>query len=167
MIDQTPPAFSAIKIGGKRAYSLARAGEEVEIPSRKVEVTRFEQLWRDGDRAAFSIACGSGTYVRSLIAELGDAYCEELRRTSIGPFEIAEASDVPLTIVDTLSRLVPKVALGDDDARRLGFGQHPPVPPGFAERDGVELLCVDEAGAPVALAEARDGALVPSVGFRP
>jgi tRNA pseudouridine55 synthase len=66
-------------------------------------VHRFEQLWRDqspppGDqlpRAGFEIECGSGTYVRSLIADLGDAYCLELRRTAIGPFEVAEAIAPP------------------------------------------------------------------------
>ena len=58
---------------------------------------RFEQLWRDGERAAFAIECGSGTYVRSLIADLGDAYCLELRRTGIGPFDVADAGRfVPL-----------------------------------------------------------------------
>ena len=89
-ITQRPPAYSAIKIGGKRAYALARAGETVEMPEREVEVTRFELLWREDDRAAFAIECSSGTYVRSLIADLGDAYCVELRRTAIGPFEVAD-----------------------------------------------------------------------------
>ena len=90
-IRQRPPAYSAVKVGGRRAYALARAGEAVEIPEREVEVARFDQLWRDGERAAFAIECSSGTYVRSLIADLGDAYCLELRRTAIGPFDVAEA----------------------------------------------------------------------------
>ena len=91
VIRQRPPAYSAVKVGGKRAYALARAGEAVELAEREVEVTRFEQLWREDDRAAFAIECSSGTYVRSLIADLGDAYCVELRRTGIGPFEVGEA----------------------------------------------------------------------------
>ena len=78
---QRPPAYSAVKVGGRRAYELARAGEAVELAEREVEVTRFELLWREEDRAAFAIECSSGTYVRSLIADLGDAYCLELRRT--------------------------------------------------------------------------------------
>src|SRR4051794_36102387 len=88
-----PPAYSAIKIGGRRAYALARAGEAVEVPERDVEVREFRELWREGDRAAYAIACSSGTYVRSLIADLpgGDAYCVELRRTAIGPFGVDEA----------------------------------------------------------------------------
>jgi tRNA pseudouridine55 synthase len=98
---QRPPAHSAVKIGGERAYRRARRGESFEMPERIVTVTRFEQLWREpgeageGPRAAFAIDCGSGTYVRSLIADLGDAYCLELRRTAIGPFQAAAAMPPP------------------------------------------------------------------------
>ncbi|HXR28864.1 MAG TPA: tRNA pseudouridine(55) synthase TruB [Solirubrobacteraceae bacterium] len=100
-VRQRPPMYSAVKIGGERAYRRARRGERVEMPERIVTVHRFEQLWRTaGDdaqppRAAFAIECGSGTYVRSLIADLGDAYCLELRRTAIGPFEVADAVPPP------------------------------------------------------------------------
>jgi tRNA pseudouridine55 synthase len=100
-IRQRPPAHSAIKIGGERAYRRARRGEVLEMPERIVTVTRFEQLWREpgppgeGPRAGFAIECGSGTYVRSLIADLGDAYCLELRRTAIGPFKVADAIPPP------------------------------------------------------------------------
>jgi tRNA pseudouridine55 synthase len=65
------------------------------MPERVVSVHRFEQLWREDSRAAFEIECGSGTYVRSLIADLKDAYCLELRRTAIGPFEVADAVAPP------------------------------------------------------------------------
>jgi len=92
---QRPPIHSAVKIGGERAYRRARRGEEFEMPERVVSVHRFEQLWREGERAAFEIECGSGTYVRSLIADLNDAYCLELRRTAIGPFEVADAVPPP------------------------------------------------------------------------
>src|SRR5262249_22333189 len=71
VIGQHPPAYSAVKIEGTRAYLLARAGQAVEVPEREVEVTRFDLLWREDDRAAFVIECSSGTYVRSLIADLG------------------------------------------------------------------------------------------------
>ena len=100
-IRQRPPAHSAIKIGGERAYRRARRGEVLEMPERIVTVTRFEQLWREpgppgeGPRAGFAIECGSGTYVRSLIADLGDGYCLELRRTAIGPFKVADAIPPP------------------------------------------------------------------------
>jgi tRNA pseudouridine55 synthase len=103
-IRQRPPMHSAVKIGGERAYKRARRGESFEMPERIVTVSRFEQLWREpgveGDpeqppRAAFVIECGSGTYVRSLIADLDDAYCLTLRRTAIGPFEVGNAATLP------------------------------------------------------------------------
>ncbi len=99
---QRPPLYSAVKVGGERAYKRARRGERPTMPERIVTVTRFEQTWREPDperagleRAGFLIECGSGTYVRSLIAELGDAYCLELRRTTIGPFDVADAVAPP------------------------------------------------------------------------
>jgi tRNA pseudouridine55 synthase len=106
-IRQRPPMHSAVKIGGERAYKRARRGERFEMPERIVTVSRFEQLWRDPDaptgmppagelpRAGFVIECDSGTYVRSLIADLGDAYCLELRRTAIGPFDVRDAVGPP------------------------------------------------------------------------
>jgi tRNA pseudouridine55 synthase len=105
-IRQRPPAYSAIKVGGVRAYKRARAGETLEMPEREVTVHRFELLHRDDEGAEFEIECSSGTYVRSLIADLGDAYCEALRRTRIGPFSVDEADeDTPLPLADALARL--------------------------------------------------------------
>jgi tRNA pseudouridine55 synthase len=96
---QRPPIYSAVKIGGERAYRRARRGELFEMPERLVTVYRFEQLWRDADlahpRAGYLIQCSAGTYVRSLIADLGDAYCESLRRTAIGPFDVHDAVAPP------------------------------------------------------------------------
>jgi tRNA pseudouridine55 synthase len=95
-IRQRPPLYSAVKIDGERAYRRARRGEQFEMPERIVTVYRFEQLWReDGARAGFAIECSAGTYVRSLIADLDDAYCEELRRTAIGPFDVRDAVAPP------------------------------------------------------------------------
>jgi tRNA pseudouridine55 synthase len=94
-IRQRPPIYSAVKVGGERAYRRARRGEQFEMPERIVTIHRFEQLWREPERASFVIECSSGTYVRSLIAELGDAYCEQLRRTAIGPFEVQDAIAPP------------------------------------------------------------------------
>jgi tRNA pseudouridine55 synthase len=101
-VRQRPPVYSAVKIGGERAYKRARRGEQVEMPERIVTVHRFQQLWREPDgehpgleRAGFLIECGSGTYVRSLIADLKDAYCLELRRTRIGPFDVRDALPAP------------------------------------------------------------------------
>jgi len=157
-VRQRPPAYSAVKIGGKRAYALARAGQEVEVPERGVFVSSFELLWREGERAAFAIECSSGTYVRSLIADLGDAYCVELRRTHIGPFAVADAERfVPL---DEALSFLPAVELEGEDARRAAHGV---AVPGAAA--GVARLR-DEAGL-IALAEPRpDGTLKPTVGFR-
>ncbi len=102
-VRQRPPAYSAVKVAGERAYKRARRGEQLEMPERIVTVHRFEQRWRERDgehpgleRAGFSIECGSGTYVRSLIADLGDAYCLELRRTGIGPFDVRDACAPPV-----------------------------------------------------------------------
>ena len=105
-IRQRPPAYSAVKVGGERAYKRARRGEEFEVPERLVTVHRFDCLADEGDEAEFEIECSSGTYVRSLVADLGDAYCIELRRTAIGPFSVDEADEqrlVPLT--DALARI--------------------------------------------------------------
>lgn len=104
-IRQRPPAFSAIKVGGERAYKRARRGEDVEMPERIVSVHRFTQLSRAGDRATYEIECSAGTYVRSLIADLGDAYCEELRRTRIGPFDVKDADESnAIPLADALGR---------------------------------------------------------------
>jgi tRNA pseudouridine55 synthase len=104
-VHQYPPAHSAVKVGGVRAYKRARRGEDVEMPPRQVTVHRFEELWREGDRAEYEIECSSGTYVRSLIADLGDAYCLELRRTAIGPFRADEAAGEPIPLRDALARI--------------------------------------------------------------
>jgi len=92
---QRPPRYSAVKIGGERAYRRARRGEVFEMPERVVTVYRFEQLWREAERAGYLIECSAGTYVRSLISDLGDAYCLELRRTAIGPFTVGDALAPP------------------------------------------------------------------------
>ena len=97
---QRPPAYSAVKVDGERAYRRARRGEDVEVAERTVVVHRFEALWRTEDRAGFEIECSAGTYVRSLIADLGDAYCEELRRTRIGSFSVVQATPPPERAAD-------------------------------------------------------------------
>jgi tRNA pseudouridine55 synthase len=174
-IRQRPPAYSAVKIGGRRAYALARAGETVEIPEREVRVDRFEQLWRQDDRAAFAIACSSGTYVRSLVADLHDAYCVELRRTTIGPFRVQDAVAPPdrdaaadsaqlqpVPLGEALSAIMPAHTLDEATAVRAGHGQTVPVDtaaPGH-------VLLLDPAGAPVCVAEVADGLAKPRVGFR-
>jgi tRNA pseudouridine55 synthase len=106
-VRQRPPAFSAVRVRGQRAYRRARRGERLEMPPRLVTVHRFELLRRDAERAELEIECSSGTYVRSLIADLdGDAYCEQLRRTRVGPFAVEEAVSSPLlALEEALERL--------------------------------------------------------------
>lgn len=160
-VRQRPPVYSAIKIDGERAYARARRGEEVEVPERVVEVTRFDQLWRDADRAAFAIDCSSGTYVRSLIADLGDAYCLELRRTAIGPFSVEDADPTRvLPLADALAFL-PRVDLDGPAAKAAGHGV---AVPADAPGDGPVVLI--DADGPIAIAEPRGDTLKPVVGFR-
>jgi tRNA pseudouridine55 synthase len=119
---QRPPAYSAVKVGGRRAYALARAGAAVELPEREVEVHRFEELRRDGPLREFEIECSSGTYVRSLIADLGDAYCVSLRRTAIGPFRVPDADPDRVIGLDQALNFLPDIRLDGEDARRAGHG---------------------------------------------
>jgi len=96
VIMQTPPQFSAIKIGGERAYDLAREGEAVDIPAREVEIGRFDLIeMRGSDATVFEIECGKGTYVRSIARDMGrDLGCyghiADLRRTEVDPFTAAD-----------------------------------------------------------------------------
>jgi tRNA pseudouridine55 synthase len=156
VIRQRPPAYSAVKIGGKRAYALARAGEEVEIPEREVEVYRFEQR----EPGTFVIECSAGTYVRSLIADLGDAYCVALRRTRIGAFDVADADEQRVLGLDDALAFLPAVELAGDAARRAAHG----VAVEGEAQGSVRLR--DEAGL-IALGEPREPGLIkPVVGFR-
>jgi tRNA pseudouridine55 synthase len=98
VISQVPPTTSAIKVDGKRAYALARAGVAVEMPVREVHVHAFGVVGHDAGsgRAVLDVHCSKGTYVRSLVRDLGEAlgcgaYCSELRRTAIGHLEVAHA----------------------------------------------------------------------------
>jgi tRNA pseudouridine55 synthase len=159
---QRPPAYSAIRIGGVRAYERARRGEDVEMPERLVRVHRFEQLWReDGERGGYEIECGSGPYVRSLIAELGDAYCESLRRTSIGPWSVDAADgETLIPLADVLEAFLPVVVIEGEQARRARHGALVDV-----DADGTVVLADDEG--PICIAEPREGGGVKaSVGFR-
>jgi tRNA pseudouridine55 synthase len=164
VVRQRPPIYSAVRVQGMKAYERARRGEAVEVPEREVTVYRFEQLWREEDRAGFLIECSSGTYVRSLIADLGDAYTEELRRTRVGPFDVADADPSRVLSLREALSFLPVVELDADTARRAGHGQA--VPGAAPDGAGGEVLLVDGDG-PVAIAEPREGAVLkPIVGFR-
>jgi tRNA pseudouridine55 synthase len=107
LVRQRPPAYSAVKINGQRAYKRARAGETFELPEREITVHRFEETRRAGAERDFVIECSSGTYVRSLLADLGDAYCTALRRTRIGDFDIADADPERLLPLELALRHIP------------------------------------------------------------
>lgn len=159
-IRQRPPAYSAVKLGGERAYRRARRGEEVETPEREVVVHEFTEVARAGDRRRFRIRCGSGTYVRSLVAGLGDAYCTALRRTAIGPFEVVDADEERMIPLAAALAFLPAVGLGAEAGRRAGHGV---AVPGVAEGP---VRLVDPDGL-VAVAEPGEGAtLRPVVGLR-
>ena len=96
MIEQIPPAHSAIKVGGRKLYELARAGQLVNVPSRTVAIYGIELLRYDPPWLEIGVACGKGTYIRSLARDIGaalgtGAYCHGLRRTRNGPFCLGDA----------------------------------------------------------------------------
>ena len=108
-VRQRVPMTSAVRVGGERLYKKAHRGEVVETPVRDVEVHRAELLACDEKRARYEIECSAGTYVRTLIEALpGDAYCEELRRTAVGPFSIEDAGE--LIDLQRVAALVPAAA---------------------------------------------------------
>ena len=158
-ISQRPPAHSAVKVAGERAYRRARRGEQVQPAQRTVHVTRFELLRRAGERVELELECSSGTYVRSLVAELGDAYCEALRRTAIGPFSVTEAD--PGRVIELAQALafLPERRLHGEEARRAAHGV------AVAGESSGFVRLTDERGL-IAVAEPRDGGLKPVVGFR-
>lgn len=142
-IEQMPPVFSALKVDGRRAYDLARAGEAVELKPRKVLIERLEFLGRpDRDHADFVVGCGKGTYIRSLGRDLAVAlgtvgHLSMLRRTVAGPFREAAAISLPklealghipalfgaLAPVATALDDIPALAVTEAQADRLRQGQ--------------------------------------------
>ena len=164
--EQVPPMYSAIKVGGKRLYELARAGEEIERQPRTVTV--FELVLRDfsADEVKLSVTCSKGFFVRSLAADLGEAlgcgaHLCALRRTHSGPFKLAQA--VPLAdakqakLVSLNDALVdiPALTLTEAEAGRARHGGLVEVP---ATVKGV-LRVLTPTGVLLALAEADKGRL--------
>lgn len=107
-VRQRVPMTSAVRVGGERLYRKAHRGETVETPERDVEIYRADLLDRDAESARYEIECSTGTYVRTLIETLNDAYCAELRRTAIGPFRI-EDTGTELTLTQVAEQ-VPATA---------------------------------------------------------
>ena len=175
-ISQVPPVYAAIKVGGQRAYALARQGETVELAPRQVTIDGLELLRVvDADHAAFEVVCGKGTYVRALARDLAArlgtvGHLSELRRTRVGEFRESDAISL-----DKLSALghsaalsahlrpnetaladIPALAMTEQQAGRLRHGQAVAVD---CEEPGLVRATAD--GRLVALAEVNDGTARP------
>lgn len=141
------PAYSAIKVDGQRLYAKARRGEEFEPPLREMTVYRAERMDLSGERATFEIDCAGGTYVRSLVATLEDAYCEQLVRTRVGDLRLDDAvapGDLSLgDLIDPRAALagIAELVLDHDDARAVIHGRA--LPAGELAEDAAASLLVD------------------------
>lgn len=190
-LTQTPPAYSAIKIQGERAYDLARQGEEVALEPRQVQVYEARLVEAGTDQAVFEILCGKGTYVRSWVRDIAQAlgtlgYVSQLRRTRIGgflekdavgletltPFMHSPAAFAYLKPLSTALDGIPALAVTGSDTVRLRSGNpiliranlFARMKDGFADDGGLQgqtVFLKDETDAPVALAEIADGELRP------
>ena len=180
-VHQVPPMVSAVKVGGRRLHELARAGVEVEREARTVEVARFDI----GEPTAplvfpIEVECSSGTYVRSLAADLGTAlgggaHLRALRRTRVGPFDVAEAA--PLEHLSAHGLLPPVEALRGqarvqvDTARALDVGHGKVLPRsalGLGPDDAGPWAVLDDAGVLLAVYEPhRDDTVKPGVVVAP
>jgi tRNA pseudouridine55 synthase len=159
---QRPPMHSALKVGGQRLYELARQGLEVERQPRPVRIDVIELFGCDGPRLPLRVRCGKGTYIRSLVADLGEAlgvgaHMTALRRTEVGPFTLGDA--VTLEALGPATPLrSPADALADHAAVPLDLAQVRDVRDGKL-RTIAALRAPDGAGAHVRLL-APDGTLV-------
>jgi tRNA pseudouridine55 synthase len=187
---QVPPAYSAIKVDGARAYDLAREGEEVVLDPRRVEVFEARLLEVRPDAAEFEILCGKGTYVRSWVRDIALAlgtvgHVSALRRTRLGawdensavgldtltPFMHSPAAFGYLRPLSTALDGIPALAVSGPDTVRIRSGnpilirsQHfARMKDGFGEGElhGQTVFLKDEEGSPVALAEIAEGELRP------
>jgi len=108
-VRQRVPMTSAVRVGGERLYRKAHRGETIETPERDVDVYRADLLASDAETATYEIECSAGTYVRTLVEALGDAYCATLRRTAIGPFRVQDAGEE--LSLSRVAELVPAAVL--------------------------------------------------------
>lgn len=167
-IEQVPPKFSALKVNGKRAYDLARQGEEVKLKPRQIRIHSLQLAAFEYPNFQLKIECGTGTYVRSLGRDIGDrvgsaAMMTALRRTAIGDFSLKEAIDVTdldtqnisqhLLPVDQGLRGLERVVLNDANARGLIDAQPVQLPThvGFDR-----VLATDRQGRVLAVLYRRD-----------
>jgi tRNA pseudouridine55 synthase len=165
-IEQRVPAYSAVKVGGERLYSKARRGEPVERPLRRVRIERLDVLSFDerAQEAELEVHCSSGTYVRQLVADLGElceagGYCRALERTQVGPFELAQADDHRLIPLAGALSFLPERELDSGEAQGVRNGRRLADPGGpGGEGDPVRLTA---GGLLVAVAERRGADLKP------
>lgn len=163
-IEQVPSSVSAIKVDGKRAYDLVRAGEEVVLNSRRVTVSRFEIVGEPLVVEKYldinvEVDCSSGTYIRALARDLGDAlgvggHLTALRRTRIGSFEVSNAREITqeptlVTNLEVLKTLMPEVAISQQQEIDLRHGKR---------------LALEIAGMSCATANGRLVAVIEPVG---
>jgi tRNA pseudouridine55 synthase len=178
-IQQVPPMVSALRVGGRRLHELARAGEEVERPPRPVRIDRFElEGFEPGPfpQATVLVECSSGTYIRSLAADLGaalggPAHLASLRRLRVGSFTIDDAhplaaieedpAGVLLAPVDAM-RALPRATVDAECARAVMHGSVFPSVALSVDGPG-PFAVVDEAGTLLAVYERRGAALKPAV----
>jgi tRNA pseudouridine55 synthase len=176
-IEQVPSAVSAIKVDGVRSYARVRSGQDVVLAARPVVVSRFEVLARRGDDVDVAVVCSSGTYVRALARDVGEAlgvgaHLTALRRTRVGPFDLsgartleALADDVDCAVVPldaAVAVAFPRRDLDADEAAALSYGK--PLPATGA--DGVVGAFAPD-GRCTALVQDRDGAARALVVFTP
>jgi tRNA pseudouridine55 synthase len=176
-IMQTPPAYSAIKIGGERAYDLAREGETVELAPREITIHALRLTHAEAGEAILEAECGKGTYVRAIARDLGRllgcyGHVTALRRTRVGPFYEddavslvdldAEGADpfAELLSVETGLSELPCVVVDRNGASRLRRGQSLILRGKDAPLDGIAYASC--GGVPVAFGEVKAGELVPS-----
>jgi tRNA pseudouridine55 synthase len=165
-IEQVPPMVSAIKVDGKRLHELAREGKEIAREARPVTVHRF-QVAPTNDPLVYEaeVECSSGTYIRSLAADLGSAlgggaHLRNLRRLSVGPFGLdlaCSVDDVVLRPLNEMLKGMPVVAVDDAGAKRVGHGQ----PLGPSSGSGM-VAVTDQRGEILAVYEVRSGEMVPA-----
>jgi tRNA pseudouridine55 synthase len=181
VLEQVPPAYSAKRVAGRRAYAAARAGESLVLAPSRVEVFAWRDLRRDGDTLRATIACGGGTYIRALARDLGRltgsaAHLVALRRIRSGPLRVGDAVSLDAVragsvalrpALDALPAL-PRVALQPEETERVFRGIAVPRADAAADRAADRAALVDaRTGALVALAEADGTRWQPRVVMRP
>lgn len=175
-IGQCPPAFSAIKIKGERAYKLARAGAELDMPERNVHIAALELVHHiDEDHSVFDVTCGKGTYIRSLARDMAIklgtvAHLTTLRRTRVGPFlqknaisldKLEKLWQCPAEFEDLLPITtalddIPALAMTEPEANRLRHGNDVAAPD---QADGI--VCAMAGKTPIGIAKIEDERLFP------